>query len=252
MAGRLKSPDPFVLRHTTFPLLALSRVEGAGKRVMCDPVEQGSAFFLSRDGLFLTAKHVVSAYDTSSYSVLAVNMRDRVRKFCRVTELARHPELDVAVGRAEWPNEDDGWPFPVTLATGRIGIGASVLVYGYPNTGITVLDPDGDKSLGLDFRPQMHAAKIDDYMPDGAPLIKAPCYVVSGDPGGGISGSPLIRKRTGHVHAVVCRGNTTEGAGIASYAVALDVRAFVDGWSISFLGGISLREHFARGAFAVR
>lgn len=113
-------------------------------------------------------------------------------------------------------------------------------------------DADSDeRKLGLNLRPHLRTERVDDYMPDGAPYIKAPCYTLSGDPGGGISGSPVFRHRTGRVHGVVCRGNTSIDPSSKPYTIALSVRAFVDDWPIPFLDGRSLREHAACGAISV-
>lgn len=239
---RLTDPDPFVLRHSVFPILALMPDDKRPGRRYCAPREQGSAFFLSRDGLFLTARHVVSEFSADSYAVMALNLEKRVNKYCRVTALERHPNFDVAVGLAEVPGEE-GWPFPYVLGVRRLGIGASVLQYGYANTGVTTFEEDTDeRRVAFDYRPRQARMHVEDYLPDGAPLLRGPCYQLSGDLGSGASGSPVVRRRTRAVHAVFCSGSTIDSGEVPSYGFALDVRSFVDDWRIPFLHNRTIRE----------
>ena len=93
----LRSPGPKAKRSVSSPILA-----------------QGSAFFLSRSGLFMTAKHVVSRYDSPAYSVVAVHRGQRAWSLCPVVQLALHPSIDVAVGIARLANGSD-WPHPFLL-----------------------------------------------------------------------------------------------------------------------------------------
>lgn len=236
----LAYPDKSLLAHAVFPVMPIHHEDKRKKRVFADPFEQGTAFFLSTDGLFLTARHVVEKHEPTRHSVIAISRQMRARRFCRVTSLTLHPELDVAIGIAEEPGED-GWPYPFTLATSRVGLGSAVLTYGYAKTGVEERESEeDDPGLGLNFSPRQHKFRVDDYLPKG-PLANGPCYLLSRDPGGGVSGGPMIRQRTMLVHAVMSNGSTPlEGE---PYMIAVDVRAFVDDWRIPFLGDDTLREH---------
>lgn len=236
----------FDLKHSVFPIIPL-RPQGDGtSRVYCDPYEQGSAFFISKDGLFITARHVVGKWSTESYVVMAVHFGLKGKKDCRVLELERHEDLDVAVGLAEKPGPN-GWPYPFTIGTSVIGNGSAILTFGYANTRVSPhRDAEGpidlDDTLQLDMSPRRHAGHVIEHL-DRGPLIPGPCYHVSCDPGGGISGGPLIRKRTSCVHGLFVMGLPADGPDCPAAGFALDLRAIVDTWPIAFLGGLTLREY---------
>jgi hypothetical protein len=245
----LAYPDVSLLPHAIFPILPIhssdeegTRLSEPGPRVFCDPHEQGSAFFLSTSGLFLTARHVVEKHDRERYSVMAVQRQTRGFRYCRVTALALHPELDVAVGIAEEPGSS-GWPYPFALATQRLGNGSAILEYGYAETQLEIKEaPSVDElpGLGIGMFPKVYRGRVEERV-ESAPFIPGPCYRVSCDAGGGMSGGPLIRKRTMRVHGVVSRGaRPIDGD---PYGYAVDVVAFVDRWQIPFLDGRTLRDH---------
>ncbi len=228
-----------------FPILPL-RPKDEEPGVYCDPHEQGSAFFISKGGLFITARHVIDKWSTESHTVIAVHFGLKAKKECRVLELEGHQELDIAVGLAERPGPN-GWPYPFTLATSTIGQGSAILMFGYANTSVSPhRDPDGpfdpDATLHLDMHPRRYTGHVVEHLERG-PLIPGPCYHISCDPGGGISGGPLIRKRTMHVHGVFVRGLTQDGPDCPQTGFALDLRTIVSSWPIAFLGGLSLREY---------
>src|SRR5688572_23766298 len=111
------------LRYVSFPILPLRADHARAPRVYCDPGEQGSVFFITKDGVFLTAKHVVNKWSVDSYTVIALDFRQGGKKHCAVLALERHPEMDVAIGRADQPGPY-GWPCPVTLSGSRVRDGA--------------------------------------------------------------------------------------------------------------------------------
>ncbi len=136
-----------------------------------------------------------------------------------------------------------------------MGTGSAVLFFGYAGTVVTPRrdltgEINPDDSLKLDFNPQPHRGHVVDHIPK-APLIGGPCYQVSVDPGGGISGSPLIRQRTGCVHGIFNAGiPATEGAGDATGFVT-DVGAFVNSWKISLLEDLTLREYARKSPYRI-
>lgn len=239
----------FELRHAVFAILPLRPQDEEAPRVYCDPAEQGSAFFISKDGLFLTARHVVNKWSADSYSVIAVHFGLKGQKACRVRELERHPDVDIAVGLAEEPGPS-GWPHPFTLSGSRIGDGAAIVTFGYAKTRVSPQrGPDDpvnlDDKLTLDMLPRRYAGHVREYLPR-APLITGPCYHVSCDPGGGISGGPLIRKRTMSVHAIFTAGIPQHEEGGEETGFATDVGTILDDWQIPFLDGLTLRDYASK------
>jgi hypothetical protein len=233
------------LRHSTFPILPLRPDEGNPPRVFCDPAEQGSTFFISRDGLFLTATHVVDKWSVDSYAVIALDFRLKAKKDCRVLELERHPEMDIAIGRAEEPGQN-GWP-SLTLSGSRIGNGSAVLFYGYANTEASPRrDPYGrinlDDVLTLNLDPRPHLGHVVEHLVRG-PRSNGPCYHVNCDPGGGISGGPLIRKRTQCVHGIFNTAIPGSNESGPASGFALDLAAVLTAWRIHLLEERTLREY---------
>jgi hypothetical protein len=55
-------------------------------------IQQGSVFFVTKDGVFMTAKHVVDTWSADSHSVIALHFGMKAKKHCRVVELERHPD----------------------------------------------------------------------------------------------------------------------------------------------------------------
>src|SRR5450432_4453147 len=70
--------------------------------VSCDPVEQGTAFFITNSGVFLSARHVMVDKDQKDnaphMSVLVVNHENSTFRVCPVLHVIQHPVLDVAIG----------------------------------------------------------------------------------------------------------------------------------------------------------
>jgi len=236
----------FELRHAVFPILPLRPEDEDTTRVYCAPNDQGSAFFVAKHGVFLTAKHVVKDWSADSYSVIAFHFGVKAHKACRVRQLERHPDVDIAVGLAEKPGSS-GWPHPFTLGRSGLRDGDEILTYGYARTTVSPQrSPEGpfnlDDSLTLGMAPQPYSGRIVEHMPRG-PLIDGPCYHVSCDPGGGISGGPLIHTRTMRVHGIFTAGIPSHEAGAEETGFAIDLRAVLDEWPIPFLDGLTLRDY---------
>lgn len=236
------------LRHAVFPILPLRRQEGYETRVYCDPADQGTAFFISTGGLFLTAKHVVSRWSADSYTILALHLGLKAMKRCAVQRLERHPELDLAIGWAELPGPS-GWPYPFRLGASRVGNKAAILTYGYANTRFSprrLLDEpvDLDAKLMVELRPKVHKGKVVEYLAKG-PMLDGPCYHVATDPGGGISGAPLIRKRTDCVHGLFSTGIPANGSDEQPAGFATCIAGILDTWRIPLLGDRTLHEYAA-------
>ena len=142
--GALAKPDIAALRHAAFPIFATRYKDETRTQVWSEPGLQGTAFFLTTGGVFMTARHVVDSYPASAYSVVAYHFEDRARKLCEVTHLELHPSLDVAIGVAELPGPG-GYPHTFALATGALRIDAAVVGFGYAKTKVEVLPGSEDE-----------------------------------------------------------------------------------------------------------
>jgi hypothetical protein len=235
----LNRPDMRVLRDAVFPIFPMRHLANDGRRLLRgNPSEQGTAFIISRDGVFLTARHVVNHADADSLSIAAVNVVTRRYAFYAVKSLEMHPEFDVAIGTVGPPRAKNGWPHPLTLGTGPLSVDAGVFVYGFPQTRVEERELPGKEELGLalEYFPRVCHGKITDYHPTGVTIGKEPAYTHTADTLSGISGGPLIRTRTKVVHGITRSGDH-------GFGVATDVRAILNGWPIKFFGGKSIRQH---------
>jgi hypothetical protein len=216
-----------------------------------NPDHQGTATMLTPDGLFITARHCINiafgekdivgknAYSISDYSLLVHHKQRRTFDIKPVIGLSGHPEYDIAIGVAEVPIPgESNYPATLGLGTSGLSLGATVLALGYPGTQWNRTDdgqPEADE-LKLVMQCRCARGKVEEYHAAGFGLVKTPCYLHSADAPGGMSGGPLIRARTGLVHAIIASGSADD------YGLAIDVRAFVDTWRVPTLNGLTLRE----------
>jgi hypothetical protein len=119
-----------------FPLPAMRR-ETDTRIYSPDPRIQGSAIMLTKDGVFLTAKHVVEGYRPEQFSLIAyaLNSSRGFCQLCEVKDLSLHPVLDVAIGICG-TLPDNGFPYVLGLGTSPLGLGSSVFGIGFPETGV--------------------------------------------------------------------------------------------------------------------
>jgi hypothetical protein len=121
------------------------------------------------------------------------------------------------------------------------------MTFGYAKTKVSpVRTPEVpvnlDDKLTLDMLPRPYTGHVRDHLTK-APLISGACYHVSCDPGGGISGGPLIRKRTMIAHGVFTAGIPNDEEGGEATGFATDLATVLDDWPIPFLDGLSLRAY---------
>ena len=120
--------------------------------------EHGTAFFISADGFFLTAGHVVDGYPEfmPALEVMIISAFGLAR--LPVLSLKRHPVADVALGRALVDPAERTKPFPMTLSSRRLEPGADVAVLGAAQTETeTALDADGQPWQRFKFRGPDHS-----------------------------------------------------------------------------------------------
>lgn len=237
--------------YATFPILPMRPKPGTDSGVEGNPDHQGTATILTPDGLFITARHCINiafgdkdivgnrAYSMQDYALLIYYREKRAYALKPVVGLSAHPEYDVAIGVAEVPTPgESNYPRTLGLGTSSLGNGAAVLALGFPDTEWNRTadgTPAGDQ-LRMTFGSRCSEGAIAEYRPAGFGLVKAPCYVHTADTPGGMSGGPLLRKRTNLVHGII----SASAAG--GYGVAIDVRGFIDSWKVPTLQGMTLRE----------
>ena len=176
--------------------------------------EHGTAFFISADGFFLTAGHVVDGYPEfmPALEVMIISAFGLAR--LPVLSLKRHPVADVALGRALVDPAERTKPFPMTLSSRRLEPGADVAVLGAAQTETeTALDADGQPWQRFKFRgPDYFEGEVLDYLPDGTTIApRFPTYATSvippspnlSNPWGGerrASCGSRLNRRARHLH----------------------------------------------------
>jgi Trypsin-like peptidase domain len=143
----------------------------------------GTGFFISTNGLFVTARHVLLApFDSSGrqqYPIAMIHFHEKGNYLIRpILRCASHPIADVAVGVAAPMNRNsDSTPLtnPVlTLTVVPPDLQTRVVTYAYPRyANITV---DGVQMINV--MPRFYDGDITEYLPTGRDriLLPGPCY----------------------------------------------------------------------------
>lgn len=179
------------LSEAVFPLF---RVGGD------DPAFLGTAFFVMKSGVFITAKHVLDVNLPAGTAIKAILFSDGNVTELDVTGAAFDAEQDLAVGRVSM---DEGREFQVLMLSEEIrDLRTLVLTYGYPYT--KVIKATADKKGQVHFESKARLGLISDYSDAAAEgaLVPPPCYEHSLDIPPGLSGGPLLDVGTNHVFAV--------------------------------------------------
>lgn len=176
----------------------------------------GTAFLISKWGIFLTAKHVVEerVEFQSGKGLEAWIIINGQYYTCPVKDLDLHSTADIAMGLIVPPN-DNGNPIPgfgislVRLSEEKASVGDEVFTYGYQRTEIAN-DPDDENTVNINMDPDYYAGAIIEHHPDGVSICKWPIYRHSTPIASGMSGGPLILKSKNKVIGVNCTGDSTQ------------------------------------------
>jgi hypothetical protein len=175
--------------HSIFPIVKVFK-----KRVHL----VGTGFFITSDGLFVTAKHVLmDPFDGDGrvkYSIgIFQFVPDNIYIPRPILRFSAHPFADVAVGVAA-PMTNNKTKLPLTtpvviLDMKGVDVGTEVVTYAYPKHSNTV-DSNSQK---LEFNATYYDGYVKEYFPNGRDqvLLPGPCYQTSIHIHGGASGGPV-------------------------------------------------------------
>jgi hypothetical protein len=172
----------------------------------------GTGFFISTNGLFVTARHVLSApFDSRGrqiYPIAMIHFYEDANYIVRpILRCASHPLADVAVGVAAPMNRNsDGAPLTnpiLTLTIEPPSLQDRVVTYAYPRYASISLE--GQQTFHV--MPTFYDGEITEYLPRGRDrvLLPGPCYRTSIVIHHGASGGPVF-SRSGTVFAVNSTG----------------------------------------------
>lgn len=193
--------------------------------------EQGTAFFITASGLFLTAAHTIPDDDDVALFLAIFGSPGMLR--IPVEWVAIHPVLDVALGFAPVHEQQVPQPRPLTLSTVSLSENDHVAVLGYPQTKtVNEVRDDGQIWSRLTLTPDFYEGEVEEHHPEGLGFVRGAAYRTNHAPPkgsklknlGGLSGGPLLSCRTLHVHGLLSRSSDGENP----YALCTDIRAVFD------------------------
>ncbi|WP_459201741.1 S1 family peptidase [Methanococcus sp. CF] len=181
------------------------------------PTPAGTGFFISPDGWFVTAAHVVTNENGSprtdfTKSLLTKESNDNTKvTLCKyVTLKYLLPELDIALLKVDFEKNSDqewligktGFPF-INISTAPLEMGEPVYSFGYPLSSYGVFESG---HLGfIKLRPRVTSAIISSELETDSMILNEndpKHYVLDKALNYGNSGGPIISTKTGHVHAI--------------------------------------------------
>jgi hypothetical protein len=158
----------------------------------------GTGFFISDNGVFATAKHVIThVLDASGVPIMPLGLfhfaSNNTYYFRPINCATRHGLADVAVGVAQPMNNNlNGEPLKnklLTLSAEVPTIETRIATYAYPKTSIN----RGPPQL-INFQGAYFGGVITEHFPTGRDkvLLPGPCFRTSMVIHGGASGGPVI------------------------------------------------------------
>ena len=210
---------------------------------MADKNKIGTAFFVSRSGLFLTAAHLVDLPQGRSWCrdpglgewIIDASAKRTVR--VGVEWVAVHPKADIAAGKVTFRHPSIAahvWPLAMSDRELIVGERVSAAGVAYTRTEqCSIADSDGYE-LQVHVVADMQPATVVEYCPNGVGLARGKAYHLdSVFLRGGISGGPVFSATVPAVRAIC-------SSGTATYGTATRIGEALD-WRIPVIGR-TLRE----------
>jgi S1-C subfamily serine protease len=167
----------------------------------------GTGFFITRNGLMLTAKHCLLDGINKWYDNLFIVQFLENKSFAiRPIFKTYWNSSDIAVLLPKKIKLKKTWieplnPVPI-ITTRRPQIGEVISSFGYPTT---IIQEKGDVNI-IDVDETWHFGEIEEFLPNGTPLLKNSCYQTSMHILGGSSGGPVSNSE-GKVFAINSTGS---------------------------------------------
>jgi hypothetical protein len=168
----------------------------------------GTGFFISVNGLFVSAKHVLrDPFDSAGnqkYPICMIHfLPDNSYKFRNILWCSSHNTADIAIGLAE-PVENSETREPLrnavlTLTTSAPALGETIITYAYPKHRIG----NWERKQILEFHPSFYEGQILEPLPHGRGKLPGSGYQTNIHIHGGASGGPVVGKSS-RVFAINC------------------------------------------------
>jgi len=214
----------------------------------------GTAFFITPNGGFVTAKHVFFDNDRNYYPTLyGVQTTHNGEHHLRILRhLVLHENADIGVGMLgarRVPVEQNIQP-EITpyfqLDFGRPANGDTIRTFAFP---LTEREDLGNGQVEFEFFGTWSPGNITGYHPEGSLMVRNECYQTSMQIDFGASGGPVLKNDL--VIAInSSAGNVPEGAEPESYISPIDL--ILDLQVPNGDGRISIRELVHKGNISGR
>ena len=180
------------LQRAIFPIV---RYDSDGKLHLV-----GTGFFITTNGLFITAKHVLmdGVFDSEGHQLYPIGIiqfvEDNIYIQRPLLRCALHPVADVTVGVAAPMQNKRGQPLsnPILgLSLTAPAIGSRVVTYAYPRHANVIFE-SGTQAVHL--MPSWYDGNLEEYYPSGRDrvILPTPCFRTSMFVHGGASGGPVF------------------------------------------------------------
>lgn len=193
----------------------------------------GTGFFISKYGLFVTAKHVVEEdqHYANGKGMEAWIIIDGQNFTCPIIDLDFHPTADIAIGCIAQPRDAQGnrvKGFAISLqkiCAEKLNVGDKLFSYGYPRTKLA--KDDETDTVTIDMKPYYYKGELLEYHPNGVSIARWPVYRHSVPIASGMSGGPLFHNGTSLVIGVNCTGDSTPTADV-EHGTGTDIHLILD------------------------
>lgn len=186
------------------------------------PTPTGTGFFISPDGWFVTAAHVVSdengspRTDINNAWLMKESTKTGIGSMCQFVEL-KHllPRYDLALlkvdfqknSNKEWLKGKKDFPY-IQVSTRQLDMGEPVYSFGYPLSSGEAKDNGGVIIGTTELSPRVTSAIVSSDLDKTTMVMTSndsQHYVLDKALNYGNSGGPIIATETGYVHALCSR-----------------------------------------------